>query len=509
MVHYDDSKLGSLGLYSGDVADRSVNLPLDDARVDDKSLVANLKIDWRAASGTFTSLSSYFDRDRKRDSYDQINSVVNSLVTAPFFGFFDESFAKDRITQDQFSQEFRYVSQFDGSFQFTAGAFYKDFTFETRDVDVCTDTNLILGLPDRCTVASLEALGFSVADVAISNTGEQLSAFFELEYAFTDRLKLIGGLRWHNEDLKAFSPETTTLLGFSPFPLPEVSQKVTIDKILPMVALDFRVNDDILTYGKYSTGARNGNINSTVTLALMEIFAPGSTAGFESYGEDSTETFEVGMKSQFADGRVTFNAAAWYTDYSDLQVVVAVPPLGFGLILNASKASSKGVEFDLFASPTDNLTLFGGGSYVSSELDADLVTNLLTGAVTPKGTALPFAPKWSWSGGAEYIWPMQSGLDFYLNGNFSYTGKMKNSLAAGSIEIGDFWLLGAGLGVRADQWSLDLLVTNLTDESEPVAINNFDAFFEDNVGPLPDGFTFNEQFMIPPRTIRLILRYRF
>ena len=155
--------------------------------------------------------------------------------------------------------------------------------------------------------------------------------------------------------------------------------------------------------------------------------------------------------------------------------------------------------------------LFAGGSYISSELDQDLVTNQITGDVTPKGTPLPFSPEWSGSGGAEYSWPFGGNREFYVNGNFGYVGDMKNALATTlALETGDFWVLGIGTGLRAEKWSLELAVRNLTDEAAPVAINNFDPFFSLNTGSsLPPGVTFNEQFMIPPRTIQLAYRYRF
>jgi iron complex outermembrane receptor protein len=510
MVHYDDSELGSLGLYSGEPSQRIANLPLDDAKIDDTNLVANLDIDWDIGPGVFTSLTSYFDRERDRYGYDQIYSLVNSITTTIVLGTLDQTFLEDHITQDQWSQEFRYVSQLEGPLQFTAGAFYKDFTFESPAGDTCTDTNLVFGLPDRCTNVSLDLLGFETPDVGLSNEGEQLSAYAEAEFSFAEKFKLIGGLRWHTEDLRVVSPETAGFLGFQPIVYGAIDEEVSIDTVLPKVALEFSANDDVLLYGQYSTGTRNGNLNSPATLASMELFVPGSSAGFESYGEDSTETYEAGIKSRFADGRVTFNAAAWYTEYEDLQVLISTPPLGFAVILNASKAISQGVEFDLFANPTDNLTLFGGASYTNSELDTDLVTNLITGAITPKGTPLPFAPDWTWNGGGEYIWPLGSDNEVYLNGNFTYTGEMNNSLSAAPTQVGDFWLFGAGFGYRQDDWSADLLVSNLTDEAEPVAINNFNPFYTLNTGkPVPAGHTFNEQFMLSPRTIRLIFRYRF
>lgn len=138
------------------------------------------------------------------------------------------------------------------------------------------------------------------------------------------------------------------------------------------------------------------------------------------------------------------------------------------------------------------------------------MTNLVSGAITRIGTPLPFSPDWTWNGGGENVWSLNSPYDLYLNGNFAGTGEMNNALSEASVQIGDFWLFGAGLGVRGDNWSVDLLISSLTDEAEPAAINKFSPLFTAANGVVPlSEFTFNEQFMLSPRTYRLMLRCRF
>ena len=509
MIQHDDSKVGSLGLYTGEPGDRKTNLPQSDDEIDDEALVTNLKIDWSVGSFVATSVTSYFDRDRQRAVYDQIYSAVGSLASIPFFGFKDNSFIKDQITYEQFSQEVRVVSQFNGPFQFTAGLFYRDFEFTTGGINVTSAVYPLLGFPSTSQTEILQALGLPTPDPVIVNDGEQISAFLEAEYLITERLKLIAGVRSHNEELDVASPSSGIFIGFSPLLLPAISDNIDIDVILPKAALEFSITDDVLIYGMFASGARNGNINSTATLGSMELFAPGSSEGLAGYGDDRTNTFEAGIKSRFADGRITLNASAYYTDYKDLQVVVATPPLGFGLLLNASKAVSKGAEFDLWAEPLDNLSLFLGGSYTKAELDSELVVNRITGQTLEKGTALPFAPEFTLTGGAEVRWPLAAARTLYFSGTFSHTGKYRNGLGGASTESKDFTVFGAGAGLRADRWSLDVRVSNLTDKKHSVASNFFDAFVIANLGSIPPGITFNENFMLQPRMVRVALRFNF
>ena len=177
--------------------------------------------------------------------------------------------------------------------------------------------------------------------------------------------------------------------------------------------------------------------------------------------------------------------------------------------MNASKAVSKGAEFDLYAEPLDNLSLFLGGSYTKAELDSELVVNRITGQTLEKGTSLPFAPEFTLTGGAEVRWPLAAARTLYFNGTFSHTGKYRNGLGGASTESKDFTVFGAGAGLRADRWSLDVRVSNLTDKKHSVASNFFDAFVIANLGSIPPGITFNENFMLQPRMVRVALRFNF
>ncbi|MFC3053256.1 TonB-dependent receptor [Kordiimonas pumila] len=507
---YDTSKLGSLGLITGDPSEYQVNLPVGDDKIKDNYFYLSGNIAYDFGSFVLTSITSYFDRSRNRQVYDQIYSLSNSLTTYPYFGVLDESYAIDGINYSQFSQEIRFVSQFDGPFQISAGAFYRDFEFTSKDGDVISNSYLLFGLPSNSLSESLEILGYGDGDAdPFSNAGKQYSVFAEVEYSFNEQWKIIAGLRSHNETIDVFTPAATTVIFGAPFGLPEISEEVKISTLLPMAALEFHVNNNLLLYARYATGARNGNLNSPATLATMEVFAPGSSQGFEAYKDDRTETYELGLKSTLLDRKVTFNLAGFYTDYTDMQSAISVAPLGFGLFLNAGKARNIGVEAEINAHVNEHLRVYGGFSYIEAELGEDLETNQLTGAVLPKGTQLPNTPKTSFNFGGEYTDRISDMLEWYVNTSYVYTGDYVSTFSATAIPIGDFGILNAGFGVRAEDWSLGFYVSNLTNESDFVSINAFDNAFMAQGYTLPGGVTFNEQFAQPPRRMRLVFRYNF
>ena len=372
MIQYDDSEVGSLGLYTGEPGDRKTNLPQSDDKIDDEVLVTNLKIDWSVGPFVASSVTSYFDRDRRRAVYDQIYSAVGSLASIPFFGFKDNSFINDQITYEQFSQEVRLVSRFNGPFQFTAGVFYRDFEFTTGGINVTSAVYPLLGFPSTNQTEILQALGFPTPDPVIVNDGEQISVFLEAEYLVTERLKLIAGARSHNEKLDVASPSAGLFLGFTPLLLPAVSENVDIDVILPKAALEFSWTEDVLCTATSTSGARNGNINSTATLGSMELFAPGSSEGLR----------DMATIGRTPSRPVSRPASPTALDAQRQRLLHGLQgsaggrgsaAAGLRPAAERQQGGLQGPEFDLYAEPMDNLSLFLGGSYTKAELDAELV----------------------------------------------------------------------------------------------------------------------------------------
>ena len=89
---------------------------------------------------------------------------------------------------------------------------------------------------------------------------------------------------------------------------------------------EFSWTDDVLLYGQFASGARNGNINSTATLGSMELFAPGSSEGLAAYGNATfshtgsyinglggSSTVQVGNFTVFGMG-VGLRARKWSLD---------------------------------------------------------------------------------------------------------------------------------------------------------------------------------------------------
>ena len=115
----------------------------------------------------------------------------------------------------------------------------------------------------------------------------------------------------------------------------------------PSLVLEYQVSDDLLVYGKAVSGYKSGGYN----------LRAGSVEDFErGFQEEVLVTYELGMKSQWADNRVRLNAAVFRSDYDDIQV--DIPNLfnpSQTSTFNAGEARIEGVELDLTVAPLENL----------------------------------------------------------------------------------------------------------------------------------------------------------
>jgi iron complex outermembrane recepter protein len=99
------------------------------------------------------------------------------------------------------------------------------------------------------------------------------------------------------------------------------------------------------------------------------------------------------LKSYWLDHRVRLNTAAFYSKYEDMQITYPIDPTNVAKsqVLNAGKASIKGIEIELLVQPIDDLSLNLNYSYLSADLQK---VDVVAGSVFDRNanTASPYAP---------------------------------------------------------------------------------------------------------------------
>lgn len=228
--------------------------------------------------------------------------------------------------------------------------------------------------------------------------------------------------------------------------------------------LEVTPTSDILLYAAYSEGFRPGGFNRI------------DSAGVPlTYGSDDLKNYELGWKTEFLDGSLRFNGAAYYLDISGLQVGItdlALSVLTF--TANAVDARVYGVEADIAYAATDNLTIFSALAFNDTE-----ITNLPGTVVdiAPEGSELALAPRLQFNIRPRYEWRAGSAVDMYAQIVFSYTGEQFSSIVAANRYPQDSYIsLDGSIGGRInDSFSFEFFAENLTDERAQLFINTLDT----------------------------------
>ena len=233
--------------------------------------------------------------------------------------------------------------------------------------------------------------------------------------------------------------------------------------------IQYRITDDLMVYGQYSTGFKAGGINPRPFFAVQEL----------PFGPETLVAWEGGLKSQFWDHRARLNLSAFFNKYTNMLVTVSncpltgAPPAPCALPLNAGNAHVKGLEAELNLNPVDGLTIDASLAYLNFKY-----TSISTAAAT-SGIGLEdkgiYVSPWQWNIGAQYridlgnIGSLTPRID--ANHEDAFNRDPNNIDATTGAEqlfgrVAGRTLVNARLTYENadDNWELALQVRNLTDK---------------------------------------------
>jgi outer membrane receptor protein involved in Fe transport len=425
-------------------------------------LTANYEL---GAGLTLTSTTGYHTWD-----YEQ---VIDVDVVAPLL-----LGANTPGEYNQFSQEFRIASPSGGTIEYLAGVYYQSDTLKGE-----TDTLYYLLTPALSANPGFAALVPYLPlgqGVIYDQDQTTVSAFGALTWRLTDRLSLSGGLRYSRvKKSYDYSLYYGTVNGdFTLTPLPDalasrpnvlnlgptgaLSGDRTDDSWMPSAGLQFHFTPQVMGYLSFSRAFLAGGFNYNEVCA-------GCTAPDASrlpFAPETVNAYEVGLKGEWFDRRLSLGLAVFRSDYKDLQTSATITT-GAGALINvvrnAADSVSKGVELDARWLATDNLRLMASVSRLDSYYDEYFFTPTTNLAGQPTG----YAPDWSGSVSAEY--------DFHLPGDFLLTTFIAERFATEQYFSGnasasslapEYNRLDARLTLETagGQWAFDLMGNNLTDE---------------------------------------------
>ena len=397
------------------------------------SLNANLAL----KGMNLTSISSF--ETLKRSEYGDWDAS-SSVEADTFFG----------SDVDVISQEIRLASDNDSPLTWVAGLYYSKQDLHERYFSDFID---IYG---------------TYGQVTYDQKVESVSVFGQAEYAFSQRMKLIGGLRYEEEtrDLDGFG---TAFGGATALPPTTVSTKMT--PLTGKLALEFKPVDNVLLYGSASRGAKSGGFTTYNT---------GNSSSIQPFNPEILWAYEVGFK---ADPSRAFqlNGAAYYYDYTDQQVLSAVwgqnGPVG--RFTNVPSSHIWGAELEAVLKPIQGLRISQSLSYKAGEYDdyeaLDVPASRAANRaiyVDKSGDPILF-PAWSYAGSASYDWTV-SGFAVTAEANYSYRDEYPSWLGV-KYDVEAYWLANASVtvGPEAANWSVTFWARNLFDQEYDLTRNFF------------------------------------
>jgi iron complex outermembrane receptor protein len=225
-------------------------------------------------------------------------------------------------------------------------------------------------------------------------------------------------------------------------------------------------------FASYKTGFKSGGIDNSAlpSASLLGFDDPNpavrqATADALIFQSETAQGGEIGLKSQFADRTITFNATIYHYVFEDLQVQ------NFDAVniqfqtLNAGEVTSQGLDLEFgWDTPVEGLSISSNLSY----LDASFTDTFIAGlGVDLDGREVARAPEFSGNFAVDWSIPMSDSLELNLGGNAIYSGSYftnedtLNDLRQDSYVTFD---ARASIGHPDGKWRLSLIGTNLADE---------------------------------------------
>jgi iron complex outermembrane receptor protein len=291
----------------------------------------------------------------------------------------------------------------------------------------------------------------NLAPTLLDTNTESVALYAQATWKFTDALSGTVGLR-RTEDDKQFFGSIQTGFG-APVPRTTVTNDRTFSATTPKVGLDWKINDDTFAYASFSRGFKAGGYNG---LAVFN-----ATAFRAVYEPQEVDAIEVGLKADWADGRLRTNFAVFDNDISGLQQTSAVGAGSFA-VQNVGDASVRGIEAEITWLPTAGLRLYTNLGYSDGQYDRLLPTSR---AFAFGATDLPLLPDLTHQLGFSYERPIGNGLQLRFGadaaGSSGYFTEIGNTLKVESYTRYDAYL---GIGSADGTWTATLSGRNLTDE---------------------------------------------
>jgi outer membrane receptor protein involved in Fe transport len=428
----------------------------------------SIAIGWKTGFGELVSSTAYFTR--KVNETEDESDFVYAAITSNFGGTPQPGGITEIKDYQRLVEEVRFASDLNGPVQFVVGGFYSDFhgrlpfaayypPAEVPNLDATLG-----GVPNNPDYPNLIFASDYHTDI------QEPAAFGEVSFQPLNPLKLTAGLRWYQVKQSSHGYQEGLAPGGGPA-IVDPPITTTENGINPKFEADYHVTPDDMIYINAAKGFRPGGLvpsvpagtpgTSTDCVKALQQVNPNITIGdTRRFQSDSLWSYEIGTKTSWLDHRLTFDAAAFYIKWKNIQQQILLS-CGFQYRANAGAAVSKGGEMELRAKPTESLEISLGVGYQNAK-----ITQSSASSPQQVGSPVYQTPDWTGNAALSYTtrltsdWKLVSGADYsYIGRSFSGNNDPSNPRLRGSYR-----LLNASFAFIRDKFQIALVGKNLADE---------------------------------------------
>jgi iron complex outermembrane recepter protein len=324
--------------------------------------------------------------------------------------------------------------------------------------------------------------------IADDNHNRAWAVFGNVDYDLSKQTELSVAMRYDSDRRKQqVDPRQTssTPVGCTVSAPERCEKNASYSAMQPKVSLRYKFDDQSLAYVSAGRGFRSGQFNqSGVANAAAKA---GITGVSDQVDREITDSYEVGYKTTFLNGKVQMNAALFDSTVKNSPYFVFIGSIGAQVLVPIDKARLQGGELEATSNIAPGLDVYAGVGVTKSTIKEYAINPALV------GNRAPYVPQLSWNTGIQQRTPISHGLKLVMRADVISKGKQywdpENSAPRDTVTLVN---LRAGIEDSKGKWSLMASVNNAFDHA-------YNAEFV------------NGGFAQPalPRAYRLDLRYNF
>lgn len=403
--------------------------------VDDRdALGASVTLDYSGDNVNFISITSWRD-------WDNLNTADQD--TGNDAGYQFHSHSEDDF--DQLSHEMRWSSKNTEDYHWLVGfyAYQSDTQSTTRN-----DLNFSSMYPGS---------GPMIDRSIIGKDDQAWAVFGQVDYAITQDITVIAGLRYHKEQREADINIDSQSTGVTS----QHGGKEEFSEVLPKLALSYQTANNDLVYASWSKGYRAGGFDTLYPNLSKPSFEP-----------EYSNNYEIAYKALALENQLSFSITAFYVSLDDQQVQQMLENTTI-ITDNAGESTSRGIEFESRYQPHPDWTIGFSSSYVDATYSEYESVNFATGAIEDySDNRLPNTPKISANLSISNRTELNSDFTLFTQLENIYMGDHYFD-AGNQMKQSAYHLLNAKVGLESESWYAHLWVKNALDEYYSKVAFNF------------------------------------